>query len=225
MILLLTLLALGDGYHYRVCDNAGETAYDRPPCAEYEQHKALLDAFEAGDRNALPRIQAAWKRTESHYGRHRLARVLLGRVADAAIWRELETQAAMAVMYPSGDYDPPPAFVAWCAKRGVTAEEYWEVALDALETIAPDQRSAPLLTKALDTRDARLIKAAIIGFGRQRNETMLPHIDRALATLLPGQRDIAFALAEFASPAADAVAARYLDEAERWAYEQSKTRQ
>lgn len=205
----------------RDCSNMPpETVWDMPLCSDMELDDSLIDGMERGDTSAIAMLRKRYENAPTYHQKHRLAAALLRRVPnDSTYWNELIPHATNVVRLAGvkDEFFPSEAMTRWCEERGLPTAEYPYMALRALEHVAPDPRSRPLLLEALQQHDVSIIVAAISGLAQQRDEGALPAIERVLDARDDRQM-LAFALAHYRSEAADRVAMRYLDEDDRPEY-------
>ena len=150
-------------------------------CTDYELNSALIESMKLGDASALELLQKRQRATFVHAERHRLAGALLGRVIDdRAYWNELSEHAADAIRFAYVDDEPSQEFVQWCAYRGIDPNEYRWMTIDALGIAAADRRARPLLLKALESADPMVVLCAFSAIIEQRDESLLPAIERML---------------------------------------------
>lgn len=185
---------------------APETPYDMPLCAEYELNTAVLEAAERGDRSAVELLRSRYAQTSTFMEQRRIGAALL---QDSRIWQDLFARAQICVRFPDSE---APAYLAWCEQRGLPPNDHWWTSYDALGTISPDPRSRALLRDAVASENEQLAGYAVVGLAIQRDEASLPAIDRALQRFPESASSMAQTLAIFASPAADALARKYLDD-------------
>jgi len=112
-------------------------------------------------------------------------------------------------------------FVQWYAGCQWKPDDYRYLAMKALTIAGSDRRSRPLLHRALAS-DTTVVMIAIETFGEQRDHAALPAIEQAL-NRLPDDADwLAMSLVSFATDEADRLAKKYLSEAYRPMYEESR---
>lgn len=186
--------------------DAPETPYGMPLCAEHELNTAMIEAAERGDRSAVELLRTRYAQTFTFMERHRVGAAVLH---DSRIWQELFAHAQICVRFPD---DQAPAYLAWCEKRELPPSDYWWASYDALETISSDRRSRALLREAVASENEQLAGLAVMGLAIQRDEASLPAIDRALQRFPESAFSMTQTLVLFASPAADALARKHLDD-------------
>ena len=194
-------------------ETAPETAFELPACADYELNTSLIQSIQGGDRSAINLLRQRYKTTISHVERHRMASSLLTRVPDdREYWNELAEKAADAIRFAFVDDQPTEDFLAWCASRRFDPLAYRWMTIDALKTIAADRRAHALLVKALESHDRAVFESVFRTITFDRDETLLPAIEKNLGRFPEHMGDDAFWLLEFASEAADRVAMKFLSE-------------
>jgi hypothetical protein len=133
--------------------------YDKPSCVDYAVNSALIASARTGDASALALLENRFWITEQYQERHRIAAVLLRRVADdRAIWSEIYANAQLAVRFADVERD---VFERWCEEH----DFYWllhpALLYDAFVVASADPRSRPLLVEAItvDHRDIAMTAA------------------------------------------------------------------
>ncbi len=195
-----------------------QTKWELPACAEYEFDTALIEAIERGDRSAVALTTARFRNAFTYRQKHRLAEALLGQPDDAAMWKELYEHAVNAVRFPGAEDGYTEDYLRWCSIEGVPPEEYLVTAVSAFWIVSNHPRAANLLHDALEGPDFDLLKAAVLGFAVQKDESALPAIERALARHPEDASMLASDLQLYESEAADAIALKYMDAVSREVY-------
>lgn len=186
-------------------DAAPETRFDRPSCTEYDFDSALIESMRRGDSSARELLKQRHDTTFTDDERLRLAGALLRHVDDdRAYWDEIFLLATNAVMMKSPEFPPPLNY-------------------GALDLAGTDPRGHDLLVRALESHDPTVVAGAIVGIGRQNDESLLPAIEKALERF-PGQH-LGYALYTFHSPAAEALAKRVLSAEEFEGFKQARDEQ
>jgi hypothetical protein len=194
-------------------DEAPETPYGIPVCADYELHSALIAAAETGDASAIELLRKRYDLVDTHSERHRIAAALLRYAPDdTAIWSDILAEAELAVRFADVDGDVATEFEEWCAARGFESYEHDGVLHDALAVAATDPRALPLLTKGLDTQNSSIAYVVVAGLAAQRNVDSLPAIDKLIERFPDDARWLAMMLNTFEPEQADAIALKYLDD-------------
>jgi hypothetical protein len=139
-------------------EEAPESLYDKPSCTDYALNSELIASARAGDPSALQLLENRYWLTEQYQERHRIARVLLRRVADdSAIWSEIFANAQLAVRFADVEND---VFAQWCDEHDC----YWllhpPLLHDAFRVAASDPRSHELLWKAIAVEDRDIMLTA-----------------------------------------------------------------
>jgi len=194
-------------------DEAPETPYGNPQCADYELHSALIASAETGDRSAIALLRSRYALAETHSERHRIAAALLRFTPDdTTIWRDIYAEAELAVRFANVDHEVQPAFEKWCEERNLDPYEHGPMLDDAFVIAAPDPRSKALLVKALETKDEDILFSAIAGLAEQRDLASLPAIEAAIERFDVDDRQyVAMTLAAFQSERADAIAVKFIE--------------
>lgn len=183
---------------------APESVWDRPTCTDYDLDTALIESVQRGDSSAIALLQTRYANATTYAQRFRIAEVLLGRaVDDDAIWAEVQRHADVAVRILG---DSRERFEAYCDEHDLPPA-YEDVVWAALGAALGDSRARPLLRRALESQDRMVVFVAIFGFARQKDESALPAIEKAIARF-PDSGDLKSALEEFRSPAANALLLR-----------------
>jgi len=191
---------------------------DPPACSDYDFDTPLIDALGRGDRSSAPVLQQRYAQELTLSERHRIAAALVGHVAnDAPYWNEVAEHAANAIRFAYVDERPNPELATWCAARGWERHRYFDVAVSALAYAGRDPRGRALLRRALHSESIDVVEAAVVSFAAAHDESVLPEIEEAIARW-PEVDELALALVDYDSPAADAVAMRVLSEPGRETY-------
>lgn len=148
VVLLAVAPALPESIHVvaEPCkEQLPENLYDKPSCTDYELSSELIASARAGDRSALELLEHRYWITEQYQERHRIARVLLRRVADdSAIWSEIFANAQLTVRFAGVEAE---VFEEWCEEH----DFYWllhrPLLDDALDVAASDPRAHSLFVK------------------------------------------------------------------------------
>jgi len=168
---------------------------DHPTCADAELNSVLIAAAGRGERAAIKPLMERYETSTTLVERHRIATALLRRADDDSVyWEDLFAHAENAVDLMG---------------TGLIADDYAQVASSAFWSVRADPRSRALLIHALeDSPDEWIVHHAIVGLGRQHDESSLPLIEKAIQRF-PGE--LALALYTFRGGAADAIASRNLN--------------
>jgi hypothetical protein len=202
-------------------DTAPKSAWDWPLCTDYELDSSLIESIENGDRSAVDLARRRHDAAFTYREKHRLAATLLGQVPiDTAYWNELMECATNAVRFASREAEPSEDFVRWCAERDLDPDDYAGVTFVALGYVSSDHRAKSLLHDALKAPDYAVAWLAIEGFAKQHDESVLPEIDRALEAFPDQRRDLAGALGDYRTDAADQLARKYLDDGDFEEYQE-----
>ncbi|HET8798931.1 MAG TPA: carboxypeptidase-like regulatory domain-containing protein, partial [Thermoanaerobaculia bacterium] len=169
----------------RACsDEPPETMYDEVWCRDYDLDQSLIRALEGADRSAARLLEERFARASTYGERFLIAGALLRRVPDdAAYWNALAQPAADALRFAYQNDDPPAALAEWCQQHRIEPHAHRAVLLHAFELASEDERSRPLLLRALETSDIDLLVAAISAFALRHDESVLPTIQKVFARL------------------------------------------
>jgi hypothetical protein len=212
---------------FAACGDVAPTGrFDLPRCSDYELHTALIESASRGDVSSTRLLQTRYATADTTSERHRLAGALLREIPnDTAIWNDLVREAEIAVRFPRNGEELSPEFMQWSAEQNVDPENYWWMALDALEVAGHDPRSRALLLRALATDDEALRTVAIGGLAKQHDLASLPLIERTIVRASGDRELLVLSLGSFLDERADAVALKYLeDEAAVARYQEMRTR-
>jgi hypothetical protein len=207
-------------------DDAPTDRFDFPRCSDFELHNALIESSSRGDVSSTQLLQTRYATADTDRERHRLAGALLREIPnDTGIWNDLVREAEIAVRFPRNGEELSPEYLQWSAEQNVDPENYWWMALDALEVAGHDPRSHALLLRALATDDEALGSVAIGGLAEQHDLASLPLIERTIVRASGDRELLLLSLGSFLDERADAVALKYLkDEAAVARYQEMRTR-
>jgi hypothetical protein len=205
-------IAPGCAIAHMCTDGPPETEWDEPSCEDFDSDTTLMENAERGDRSSLEMLRQRFVTARTYAERYRVARFLLGRVADdRPIWNALYEHAQNYVDF-AGDRDK---LFSYCDEHDFNPYEYELMSLRALDAISADRRARPLLLRAARSSDDARLHAGIAGLALQHDDALLPAIDEALNRC----GTCALLLAWSRSEAADAVARKHLSEKQLGDYE------
>ena len=206
------------------CSEEAPSRWDLlPACSDYNLDTVLDEASKGGDGSATALLEQRYETVQTYGEQRRIAGMLLHRVPDdSKYWTALNTLVEEGLRFEGDDDATAAKLKAYAAERGTNPDSYLAAAWDALAIVMGDERSRPLLRRALKSDSATLQWLAISGFAMQKDESALEAIDATLQNTKGDRASMVFILTEFRSEAADKIAYKYLDQVGHWSYLETK---
>lgn len=199
-----------------VCtDERPATRFDPPACDDLAAGRRLEQALEGGDLSLLGEVRRRYEHALTYRERHHLGRLLLDHLEDdTTIWNDLSAEAVLCLRYARDSEKLQPL----ARRQNAEPSRVWWASSDALAAIAHDPRARHLLHRALASDDGALRRIAVAGFALQKDFAALPAIAAALERHGSNAGEAALGLAHYGSEEADALAMKFMSEAQRERY-------